>query len=206
MKILIVADEENNSLWGNWDERWRKNLSDVNLVLSAGDLAPAYLEFIKERLNVPLMYVRGNHDSFYDSMPPKGCMNIDGKFVNYYGLKIAGLGGSMKYREGRDMYTEEEQGVRVDKIINAAKNNAGTEDYRKIDVLLTHAPCYGYGDLEDLPHTGFDCFNTLIRETRPKVHLYGHIHIDYGQIERIIQHPTGTTMINCCGLYMLELM
>lgn len=205
MKILIVADEENKSLWGNWDERWRKSLTDIDLVLSAGDMAPAYLEYIQEKLNVPLMYVRGNHDSFYDSMPPKGCMNIDGKYVNFYGLKIAGLGGSMKYREGRDIYTEKEQAVRVERILNALKNNAVTGDSRMIDVLLTHAPCHGYGDLDDLPHTGFKCFDTLIRQARPLVHLYGHIHMDYGNIKRVIQHPSGTTMINCCGLYMLEL-
>lgn len=214
MKILIVADHENNSLWENWSERWNKKLSDIDLVLSAGDLAPAYLEYIASKLNAPLLYVRGNHDSFYDTMPPKGCMDIDEKTVNVAGLRIAGLGGSMRYREGSDMYSENEQSNRIQRLKKQLQNNSIRAVINKeergsneghLDIFLTHAPCCGYGDLDDLPHKGFACFNTFVEQFKPRFHLYGHVHMDYGDIDRVIMHPSGTTLINCCGMYMLEL-
>jgi len=36
---------------------------DVELVLSCGDLPYYYLEYIVSMLNVPLLYVHGNHDA-----------------------------------------------------------------------------------------------------------------------------------------------
>lgn len=213
MKILIVSDHENNSLWENWGEHWSKKLSDTELVLSAGDLAPAYLEYIASKLNVPLLYVRGNHDSFYDTMPPKGCMDIDEKVVNVAGLKIAGLGGSMRYREGSDMYSEKEQNNRIKRLKKQLQNGSTRDVINEepgsnkglLDIFLTHAPCCGFGDLDDLPHKGFACFNTFIEQFKPRFHLYGHVHMDYGDIDRIIIHPSGTTLINCYGMYMVEL-
>jgi len=214
VKILIVADYENNNFWRNCDERWNKKLSDIDLVLSAGDLAPAYLEFIVDKLHVPLLYVRGNHDSFYDTMRPKGCMDIDGKVVNVAGLRIAGLGGSMRYREGSDMYSEKEQNNRIQRLKKQLQNGSIRDVINKdklgsneghLDIFLTHAPCSGHGDLDDLPHKGFACFNTFIEQFKPRFHLYGHIHMDYGNIDRVIIHHSGTTLINCCGMYILEL-
>ena len=55
MKILLVADREERALWGAWSEDMRQRLSDVSLILSAGDLDPAYLEFLVTMLNVPLV-------------------------------------------------------------------------------------------------------------------------------------------------------
>ncbi len=55
-----------------------RKLSDVNIILSAGDLSPYYLEFLADKLNVPLVYVPGNHDDMYMDHPPKRCINTDG--------------------------------------------------------------------------------------------------------------------------------
>ncbi|MGW8250128.1 MAG: hypothetical protein ACWGO1_05765, partial [Anaerolineales bacterium] len=40
----------------------RKRFPDVELVIGCGDLPYYYLEYIISSLNVPLFYVRGNHD------------------------------------------------------------------------------------------------------------------------------------------------
>ena len=42
MKILLVADREEKRLWGDWSQHTREALSEVKLVLSAGDLDPDY--------------------------------------------------------------------------------------------------------------------------------------------------------------------
>ena len=74
MKILLIADKEIPKLWEQWNETRAEELRDVGLILSAGDLDPDYLQFLVTMLNVPLLYVPGNHDSMYDERPPLGCV------------------------------------------------------------------------------------------------------------------------------------
>ena len=204
MKILIVADHEERSLWGDWTEHTRKALSDVELVLSAGDLSPHYLEFLVTMLNVPLVYVRGNHDGVYDSRPPEGCIDADGRIIETAGLRILGLGGSMRYKPGdKDMYTEKEMQKRIASLgrRRLADIMSGRDGF---DILLTHAPCRGFGDMDDLPHRGFECFNTLLERYSPRLHCFGHVHQEYGRFTRVRQHTSGTLLINACGHYIIE--
>ena len=65
-----------------------------------------------------------------------------------------------------------------------------------VDIVMTHAPVSGYGDLPDLPHQGFECFNTLLDNYSPRYFLHGHIHRSYGvKIPQITQHGD-TTVVN----------
>ena len=152
MKILAIADTEERCLW----ECFRKErFEGVDLILSAGDLDPDYLEFLVTVINKPLIYVRGNHDDRYARHAPGGCICVEDTVYAYRGVRIAGLGGSMRYRDGANMYTEREMAKRVRKLSRKVKMVGGC------DILLTHAPAAGVGDLDDLPHRGFECFNLL---------------------------------------------
>lgn len=74
MKILAVADTEERCLW----ECFRKErFEGVDLILSAGDLDPDYLEFLVTVINKPLIYVRGNHDDRYSRHAPGGCICVE---------------------------------------------------------------------------------------------------------------------------------
>ena len=95
MKILAIADQESRSLW---DYYTPDKLEGVDLIISCGDLSPRFLEFLVTLGNVPLLYVRGNHDSAYDKNPPGGCICIENMIYNYKGLRITGIGGSMRYK------------------------------------------------------------------------------------------------------------
>jgi len=102
MKILAIADAEERCLW----ECFRKErFEGVDLILSAGDLDPDYLEFLVTVINKPLIYVRGNHDDRYARHAPGGCICVEDSVYTYRGIRIAGLGGSMRYRDGANMYT-----------------------------------------------------------------------------------------------------
>ena len=195
MKILLLADREERMLWDDWSERTKEKLSDVKLILSAGDLDPDYLEFLVTMLNVPLVYMRGNHDGIYDA---------DGCIVEAQGLRIMGLGGSMRYNpDASDMYTEDE----MRRIVRSASKRKITDVFRGnrgFDILLTHAPCRGYGDMDDLPHRGFDCFNELLENYKPKLHCFGHVHQEYGQFRRTIEYPSGTELVNASGYYIFD--
>ncbi len=229
MKILLISDTEERSLWDDWTGATAERLADVGLILSAGDLKAEYLEFLVTMLNVPLVYVRGNHDGMYDEKPPEGCEDADGRLVevecgwgpSMQKVRILGLGGSMRYKdESSDMYTEREMEARVRRaerdvrkrrmkdsllsIISPDSKDGDEKEQSGFDILLTHAPCRGYGDMEDLPHMGFECFNDLLNKYSPQLHCYGHVHREYGLIERTIRHPSGTLLINGSGHQIID--
>ena len=110
MKILAVADEESKYLWDYYEEG---KLEGIDLILSAGDLNPKYLSFLVTLATVPVLYVHGNHDDKYEQDPPEGCTCIEDKIFVYNGVRILGLGGSMRYRPGKHQYTDREMARRV---------------------------------------------------------------------------------------------
>ncbi len=196
MKLMILADHEEPAVWDYFNPR---KTEGVDLIISCGDLDPDYLEFLATMVNKPLIYVRGNHDGVYDIREPLGCDIIEDKVYNYRGLRILGLGGSYKYRSGKDMYTEKEMRKRIRKLKGQLLFTKG------FDILVTHAPCAGYGDLEDLPHRGFECFNDLLMEYKPKFMFHGHVHMEYGNFQRERSHPSGTRIINGYGYVIMEI-
>ena len=197
MKILAVADTECRALW---DFYRPEMLADVDLILSCGDLDPDYLQFLVTMAGCPLLYVRGNHDEKYDRKPPLGCTCIEDRIYNYRGLRILGLGGSMRYRDGSDMYTESQMRARIRKLSWQIRL------YNGFDILLTHAPAKDFGDMEDLPHRGFQCFNKLMERWEPAYMVHGHVHREYaGQtFERVIKHPAGTSVVNAWERTILD--
>lgn len=194
MRILCVSDEENKAYW---DYFQKEKLRDIDLILSAGDLKPAYLSFLVTMGHAPVFYVHGNHDDRYETDPPEGCDCIDGRVVNYKGLRIMGLGGSRRYCPGKNQYTERQMHWKIKKM--AWKMRQG------VDVVLTHAPVLGCGDLPDLPHKGFECYKKLITDIRPMYFLHGHIHIGY-YYDLVREHQIDSTrVINVCSTYILEI-
>ena len=196
MRILVVSDYAEPGLWDNYNSQ--KTIG-TDLIISCGDLQPDYLEFLATMVNCPLVYVCGNHDDDFKNSPPMIGENIDGKVYDFKGIKIFGLGGSYRYRDGINMYSEKEMKRR---IIHS-KLNLNLKD--GIDILVTHAPCKGYGDLEDLAHQGFNCFNNILNIYKPKYMVHGHIHKEYGKFQREIIHPSGTTIINAWGHTFIEI-
>ncbi len=195
MKILLIADEPCKALWDYYDG---ERLKGIDLILSAGDLPPQYLSFLVTFANCPLLYVHGNHDGVYARKNPDGCIDIDGKVYRFGGIRIFGLGGSMAYNEGPHQYTERQMASRARKAAFSLMRSRG------FDILLTHAPIRGVNDQEDLPHRGFQVFDTLLRKYSPGYMVHGHVHMNYGyRIPREIRHRD-TTVINAYERYLLD--
>jgi hypothetical protein len=105
VRVLAVSDEVDEGLYADVSTVW-----GAELVLACGDLPFDYLEYLLNALEVPLVFVPGNHDpdvSGYrtsraglpvqaglPSEPPwpAGAVNADGRVVDVLGLRLAGLG------------------------------------------------------------------------------------------------------------------
>ena len=196
MRVLLVSDVEENALWANYRPG---RLDSIDMILSAGDLKPEYLTFLVTMANVPLLYVRGNHDGRYDKKPPEGCLNVDGRLAEVNGLRILGLGGSARYSGGPDQYTQRQMRRRVARL--------GWPMLLKgrPDIILTHAPPAGYGDGPDFAHRGFDCFLPLMDRVKPRYLIHGHVHMIHAPGKDRISYRGDTAIINAYGRYILDI-
>ena len=170
MKILALADRECPYLWDYLD---RRRLEGVDLILSCGDLDPRYLSFVATFAHGPVLYIHGNHDDRYARVPPEGCICVEDKVYVHQGVRILGLGGSVRYKpQGEHQYTQRQMERRV------ARRRLELMRRKGFDILLTHAPALGLNDGEDFAHTGFSAFNALMDRYRPRYFVHGHIHIN----------------------------
>lgn len=196
MKILVLADTESLYLWDFFE---KSKLEGIDLILSCGDLHPHYLSFLATFFQGPVLYVHGNHDDCYEKTPPEGCICIDGRIYEYEGVRILGLGGSMRYKDGPHQYTQEEMNRRIRRLFFRLWRKKG------FDILLTHSPAYHINDGEDLPHTGFKGFRYLLEKYTPRYFVHGHMHLSYGRgIKRECIYQN-TTIINAYERYIIEL-
>ena len=196
MKVLIVADEESKYLWDHYAPG---RLEGIDMILSCGDLKQEYLEFLVTMLNVPCLYVRGNHDKGYAAFPPEGCECVDDRIVDVQGLRILGLGGCIRYNQGPFQYTEKEMMRRIRKLRWKLWRAGG------VDIILTHAPPHGYGDAPDRAHLGFSCFLPLIEKYRPMYLFHGHVHPNYGYGLPKSQQYADTIIMNTVGWQILDI-
>lgn len=195
MRILAVADEESKYLWDYYEEG---KLKDIDLILSAGDLNPNYLSFLATFANVPVLYVHGNHDDKYETKPPEGCICIEDDIYVHEGVRILGLGGSMRYKPGNNQYTDRQMKARVKKLRFKLFKKGG------FDILLTHAPAYQLNDGRDIPHQGFKVFNELLQKYKPKYFIHGHVHMSYGRQHKRYDKYDETHVINACGRIVFD--
>lgn len=195
MKILAVSDVESPYYY---DFYTPGRLDEFDLIIACGDLKRGYLEFLITMAHCPVCYVHGNHDDALDKNPPEGCVCLDDKIYVHNGVRILGLGGSCRYRNGKYMFTEGQMTRRIWKLWFQLWRHKG------FDILVTHAPGRGLGDLDTRAHRGFECFVRLVDRYRPRFFLHGHVHLNYGAgIPRVIQRG-GTTVINAFDHYSFD--
>jgi hypothetical protein len=212
--VLAVSDEVADGLLADTSP-----VRSAQLILACGDLPAEYLAALMNTLDVPLVFVPGNHDpdqsgyrvarsglitrAGFPARPPwpPGAVNADGRVVDVAGLRIAGLGGCLRYGAGPNQYTEREQTRRARALRRRARWRRW-RDHRRVDVLLAHAPPRGVGDGDDPPHRGFGCYHPLVAALEPPLLLHGHVH-PYGAA--VPPRPLGDTVVrNVTGWHLLE--
>ncbi len=196
MKILVVADRPSDYLWGPGVHH---GLEGIDLILSSGDLNALYLSYLATFAHCPVLYIHGNHDSKYQTNPPEGCICVEDKLYVYNGVRILGLGGSIRYSgDSPYQYTQAQMRRRVRRQWLTLRRKKG------FDILLTHAPAYGLGDGEDWAHTGFEVFRDLLDRWSPAYMVHGHTHLNYDPRLPRLQEYGGTQIINAYERYVFE--
>lgn len=195
MKLLLISDVVVPELSTQFDIH---PFDGVDLVVSCGDLPPEYLSSIRQRLNVPLYYVRGNHDIRYRNSPPVGCVNLHRRRIIFNGLRIVGLEGSRWYNGGPIQYREYQMRRMIWRMLPGLWMKGG------VDLVVTHAPPRHINDAEDPCHRGFKSFLKLISRFRPQYFIHGHIHAHFTDPAQRVALVGRTRVINAFGYYLLE--
>ena len=215
VRVLAVPDETSEELLATPDL-----VRSARLILACGDLPFDNLGALRNRLEIPLVFVPGHHDpevSGYRSsragltlqagLParapwPDGALNADRRILDVAGLRVAGLGGCPRYSDGPNQYSERQQARRALQLRGAARLRR-LRDGRGVDVLITHAPPRGVGDGDDPVHRGFAALHGLTGALRPTALLHGHVH-PYG-MHTGPGRLQGAVVYNVTGWHLLEI-
>ncbi len=200
-KILAVSDVEVDSFYS---EQAADRFSDVDLIVSCGDLPVSYLDFLSSTLNVPLYYVDGNHkysiETKYDRNHFSNCggLNLHCAHRTFEKqLLFAGVEGCHRYNRKPKQYTQSEMWGHVFSLVPRLFFNRIWYG-RYLDFFVTHAPPWKIHDEEDLAHIGIRAFRWLDKVFKPGWHLHGHIHV-YRQDTITETVYYNTKVVNCYG-------
>lgn len=166
------------------------SLPDVDVIVHSGDFTMVgtereALDFINWFCDLPYkhkVFIAGNHDMCLDSGG-----TISGLDANCHYLCNSGvcIGGVNFY--GVPVFIEDAFSGRKDLCYKTIPPNT--------DVLITHEPPQGILDFDDDYHYGSETLLARVKDIKPRLHLFGHIHAAHGTLE-----CGGTTFSNAALL------
>ena len=194
-----------------YSQNFPGNLGKLDLILSAGDMPGYLLEFLATKSTVPPVFVFGNHaygkvrdPETEELRPPGGCIDAHLKVVEVGGLLIAGVEGSLRYKEGPYQYSQRQFSAMTRQLYPRLRWNRWRRG-RAVDVLLTHAPPKGPNEGQDRVHEGVRAFNEFHRLWRPTLHVHGHVHLVGANAPREYVTEEGVRVVNAFQFTVVEL-
>jgi len=207
MKILGISDIEIAFIYSPMVV---ERFSDIDIVISCGDLPYFYLEYIVSMLNVPLYFVRGNHANRVEigvntqRTSPWGAIDLHQRVIeDDSGLLLAGLEGCITYNEGPYQYTQRQYWNRVFRMVPRFLLNKARLG-RYLDIFVSHAPPWKIHSMDDPAHLGVKAFNWLLKVFKPAYLLHGHIHL-YRQDAITSTNVGSSTVLNVYGYRQIEI-
>ena len=206
MKILAVSDIELSYIYST---QFAQRFSNIDFMISCGDLPYYYLEFMISMIDKPLYYVRGNHSypveitTAGERRSPWGAVNLHRRMIRPpEGILLAGIQGSLCYNYGLYQYSQAEMWSMAFRmtpgfILNHIRYG------RFLDIFVTHAPPWKIHDMTDLPHQGIKAFRWLIKVFKPRLHLHGHVHVYRPDVVTTTRFHQ-TTIMNCYGYRVID--
>lgn len=169
---------------------------NIDLILIAGDIAwhrttkDEEVWFNKhfnpwlQQYNVPCIMIGGNHDFYLEEYKNKNIPStyLENSSVLYNDIEIFGMPLSLEVGPWVWQAKEED----INDILK----------HVKCDILISHGPPFGYGDVSNHPtpnHCGSKALKDWIINFQPILVINGHIHESRG-----IYKLGETTIVNCC--------
>jgi Icc-related predicted phosphoesterase len=207
VKILAISDMVVERFYST---QVAEHFHNIEMILSCGDLPYEYLEFLVTSMNIPLLYVPGNHDPAYDwkkeAEHAQGCDNMDREIRTVKGLNIAGVGGSIRYKPGSpNQYTQSQMYTRITSFIPKLLWYLPLHG-NVLDIMIAHSPPRGIHDDDDQAHVGFSAYKDFIRTFKPRYFLHGHTMVYKGNIVSPITTVGTTTVINVYPYRIIEIL
>lgn len=196
MRIVCVSDTHNRGIY--------IPVPPGDVLVHAGDLtvrgegdevqnAAMWLESLVTRFRA-IVFTPGNHDYLFENKEKRarGCFTSDkihclmGQEVVVDGLKFYGTPVTRRFYDWAF-------NVDADKL---------HEHWSKIphdtDVLVTHQPPHGIGDLLEGEYLGDPALREYVERLQPRLHVFGHIHAGHGKY--FLPSFARTTFVNAAIL------
>lgn len=186
--ILAIADTHNCLTYNKDMTDFLRNNLEYDCCILLGDHSANDLYEITQIIPKHKIYgVLGNHD-LWNNYEEYGITNISGKIIEIKGVKIAGLGGSFKYKKADNyaLYTHEES-------IQILSNVEGA------DILVTHDRPY-INNNNDNAHDGLKGITKYIYTNHVPINIHGHLHED--NLEYL---QNGTKVIGVYGAKIINI-
>lgn len=183
MKLSLLSDTH------GYHARCR--VPDGDLLIFAGDYTGpangtrrqtyAFAKWLGSHPHKHKIAIAGNHDRFAERQPDKtreifasyGVTYLCDESVTISGVKVYGSPWTPRFYDWHFMLPRGGDALR-------AKWDAIPED---TDVLVTHGPPFGVLDWNNLGEScGCELLLDRVREVRPRLHVFGHIHEGRGMV------------------------
>ena len=184
------------------------NLSGGDVLIHSGDFMNSgyrrddIMDFLDWFIDQPYkqkIFIAGNHDRWFQDNPEESKQILDsvyGGLVTYLedsGTKIGNVSvwGSPWQPEFMDWaFNLPRQGTELNDKWNLIPENT--------DILITHGPPYGYLDkLPNIPENlGCELLRERVKEVKPKIHVFGHIHYGHGYTTNGDTHFINAAVLN----------
>lgn len=139
--------------------------NNYDAVFLLGDIDSNDVKSISEHTD-KLYYVLGNHDSWTQNISG---IHLDGQVVEINGLRIGGVSGANKYKDGNfAMRTNEEMKEKL-------------KELGHVDILISHESPYHLMS-NNHTHGGFQAISDYLHDEKPFLHVFGHHHLPYENV------------------------
>jgi Icc-related predicted phosphoesterase len=173
MKLILISDTHG----------YEMPLPEGDILIHAGDLTgnglvyqvQHVLDWLNGQPHKHVVITPGNHDFAFESPEKKATLNfgrviyLENNAVEVEGLKIYGSPVTPRFM---DWAFNVDRGEAIRKYWDMIPNN--------VDILVTHGPPMGILDQAaphfNSPHLGCEELATAVDRTKPRLHMFGHIH------------------------------
>jgi hypothetical protein len=202
IRLLAVSDSVDPALEHAVN---REAIGRLDAIVGCGDLEPSYLGFLADAFQVPVAYVRGNHDhgGHWSETAARAPSHLSsGRLIDVGGITVAPFEwpGLQRDRAPRDEWLAWRDVIRAWRALFGRRLRGRTAPV----LVMSHAPPLGVGDhAANRYHLGYRAYRWLLERLRPPLWLHGHV--DPATIEDW-REPHGRSMVaNVTGSVVVEL-